>query len=62
MFGPIYPIMDTRSMNKLKLMPIIQATYLNKKVTLELLKKDESLVIPNEIDYDSFSGLSNEVK
>ena len=25
-------------------------------------KKDESLVIPEEIDYDSFSGLSNEIK
>jgi len=29
---------------------------------IKTFKKDESLVIPNEIDYDSFSGLSNEVK
>ena len=25
-------------------------------------KKDESLIIPENLDYDSFSGLSNEVK
>ena len=25
-------------------------------------KKDENLVIPEKIDYDTFSGLSNEVK
>ena len=29
---------------------------------IETFKKDESLVIPKEIDYDSFPGLSNEVK
>ena len=29
---------------------------------IKTFKKDESLLIPNEIDYDSFSGLSNEVK
>ena len=29
---------------------------------IKTFKKDENLVIPNEIDYDSFSGLSNEVK
>ena len=29
---------------------------------IRTFKKDESLLIPNEIDYDSFSGLSNEVK
>ena len=27
-----------------------------------VIEKDESLVIPEEIDYDSFSGLSNEIK
>ena len=25
-------------------------------------KKDESLLIPNNIDYNNFSGLSNEIK
>ena len=29
---------------------------------IKTFKKDEGLVIPNEINYDSFSGLSNEVK
>ena len=29
---------------------------------IESFKKDESIVIPNHIDYDSFSGLSNEIK
>ena len=29
---------------------------------IKTFKKDESLTIPTEIDYDSFSGLSNEVK
>ena len=29
---------------------------------IQTFKKDESLLIPIEIDYDSFSGLSNEVK
>ena len=29
---------------------------------IRTFKKDEGLLIPNEIDYDSFSGLSNEVK
>ena len=29
---------------------------------IRTFKKDESLLIPNEIDYDSFSGLSYEVK
>ena len=37
--------------------------YLPKQESdIKNFKKDESLVIPNEIDYDSFSGLSNEVK
>ena len=27
-----------------------------------LFKRDENLIIPDSIDYDSFSGLSNEVK
>ena len=29
---------------------------------IKTFKKDEGLLIPIEIDYDSFSGLSNEVK
>ena len=29
---------------------------------IKSFKKDESIVIPNHIDYDSFSGLSNEIK
>ena len=37
--------------------------YLPKQESdIKTFKKDEGLVIPNEIDYDSFSGLSNEVK
>ena len=37
--------------------------YLPKQESdIKTFKKDESLLIPNEIDYDSFSGLSNEVK
>ena len=37
--------------------------YLPKQESdIRTFKKDESLAIPNEIDYDSFSGLSNEVK
>ena len=37
--------------------------YLPKQESdIKTFKKDESLVIPREIDYDSFSGLSNEVK
>ena len=35
-----------------------------KKQTAEILafKRDENLIIPDNIDYDKFSGLSNEVK
>ena len=29
---------------------------------IKTFRKDEGLIIPNDIDYDSFSGLSNEVK
>ena len=37
--------------------------YLPKQESdIKTFKKDEGLVIPIEIDYDSFSGLSNEVK
>ena len=37
--------------------------YLPKQESdIKTFKKDEGLVIPVEIDYDSFSGLSNEVK
>ena len=37
--------------------------YLPKQESdIKTFKKDESLVIPTEIDYDSFSGLSNEIK
>jgi len=37
--------------------------YLPKQESdIKTFKKDEGLVIPAEIDYDSFSGLSNEVK
>ena len=37
--------------------------YLPKQESdIRTFKKDEGLVIPKEIDYDSFSGLSNEVK
>ena len=37
--------------------------YLAKQESdIKTFKKDEGLVIPVEIDYDSFSGLSNEVK
>ena len=39
------------------------AVYSRNKRSISIdLKKDEGLVIPEEIDYDSFSGLSNEVK
>tara|TARA_B110000003_G_C16431287_1_gene450161 strand:- start:192 stop:785 length:594 start_codon:yes stop_codon:yes gene_type:complete len=37
--------------------------YLNKQLLdIESFKKDESVAIPTDINYDSFSGLSNEVK
>ena len=37
--------------------------YLPKQESdIKTFKKDEGLVIPAEIDYDTFSGLSNEVK
>ena len=37
--------------------------YLDKQLNdIESFKKDESIVIPSDINYDSFSGLSNEVK
>ena len=37
--------------------------YLPKQESdIKTFKKDEALMIPSEIDYDSFSGLSNEVK
>ena len=37
--------------------------YLPKQESdIKTFKKDEGLLIPVEIDYDSFSGLSNEVK
>ena len=29
---------------------------------IETFKKDENIIIPDNIEYDSFSGLSNEVK
>ena len=37
--------------------------YLNKQSKdIESYKKDEKVLIPEEIDYDQFSGLSNEIK
>ena len=37
--------------------------YLNKQnADILAFKRDESLIIPDNIDYDRFSGLSNEVK
>ena len=36
--------------------------YLKKQKADILFQKDESLEIPNNINYDNFSGLSNEVK
>ena len=37
--------------------------YLNKqKADILAFKRDENLIIPDNLDYDSFSGLSNEVK
>ena len=37
--------------------------YLNKqKADIIAFKRDENLLIPHNIDYDQFSGLSNEVK
>ena len=37
--------------------------YLPKQESdIKTFKKDEGLIIPTDIDYDSFSGLSNEVK
>ncbi len=37
--------------------------YLNRQnADILAFKRDENLIIPNNIDYDSFSGLSNEVK
>ena len=37
--------------------------YLPKQESdIKTFKKDEGLLIPKDIDYDSFSGLSNEVK
>ena len=37
--------------------------YLNKQnADILAFKRDESLKIPSDIDYDCFSGLSNEVK
>ena len=37
--------------------------YLKKqKADILAFKRDENLLIPNNIDYDQFSGLSNEVK
>ena len=39
------------------------AGYLPKQESdIKTFKKDEGLLIPAEINYDSFSGLSNEVK
>ena len=49
-------------MNKLKLIPHYSGYLPKQESDIRTFKKDESLVIPNEIDYDSFSGLSNEVK
>ena len=37
--------------------------YLKKqKAEILAFKRDENLIIPDNIDYDQFSGLSNEVK
>ena len=37
--------------------------YLNKQSKdIESYKKDEKVLIPEEINYDQFSGLSNEIK
>jgi tRNA uridine 5-carboxymethylaminomethyl modification enzyme len=39
------------------------ASYLKRQIMdIEAFKKDESITIPPSIDYDSFSGLSNEIK
>ena len=36
--------------------------YLKAKADILAFKRDENLKIPSNIDYDQFSGLSNEVK
>ena len=37
--------------------------YLNRQSQdIKAFKKDESLIIPNKINYDLLSGLSNEIK
>ena len=43
-------------------MLITWVTWTDKKEILSLSRKDESIIIPEGIDYDKLSGLSNEIK
>jgi tRNA uridine 5-carboxymethylaminomethyl modification enzyme len=42
--------------------PYFYTLIFKQRNDIEAFKKDESIVIPLDINYDSFSGLSNEIK
>ena len=49
-------------MSKLRLMLNYRGYLKKQKADILAFKRDENLSIPDNIDYDQFSGLSNEVK
>ena len=51
-----------RLMSRLKSTHIIGGYLKKQKADILAFKRDENLSIPENIDYDQFSGLSNEVK
>ena len=61
-FGLKFKIMDVKLMSKLKLTHITGGYLKKQKADILAFKRDENLTIPDNIDYDQFSGLSNEVK
>ena len=62
MFGLTYPIMNVYIDEQVEINAHYSGYLPKQESDIKTFKKDEGLVIPNEIDYDSFSGLSNEVK
>ena len=49
-------------MNKLKLNAHYRGYLKKQKADILAFKRDENLIIPDQVNYDDLSGLSNEVK
>ena len=54
--------MAVKLMNRFEINSHYRGYLKKQKADILAFKRDENLIIPDNIDYDQFSGLSNEVK